>query len=441
MKNEKFCFSKGTGLIALIGIVLVGVVLAMQMVGSKSTSTSTRASASQARSVVLMNCNTTIDPTTKANYALNKVYYVDYSSQPNRHYKGQKVDPNGRVVWSAGSSTALQIGVSEITIGIGNYCSDKSIVNGKSVGIAESCNDISYEAGGCTQGLYQKGAYDAAGPFYANSSCLGKILKSDESGQVATLSDLQGANGVFYCGDNTHAKSTANGAAYRLKVAMEFACPNYKGTGNDDNGLVIFYYQNGRYYSDSRLNLESDVTDMGVGNFCNKIARPAKNSGTLGAGATQVSCGTLGGSAAKYVSKIGAQYYYDIEAIYEADDTNIKLYCADSGDVTSFTAQSNTYSKIVCSRFVAGGDDTVNLFFKGGAYFHDVLGQKEVSPSYVTNVCTNTPKTYKCGTYGTFSAAPTKKNQPVVTFDGVSFTVNGAEGFDSAKLQAYCTAN
>lgn len=44
MKNEKFCFSKGTGLIALVGIVLVAAALLMGGLSSKSTSTSTRAS-------------------------------------------------------------------------------------------------------------------------------------------------------------------------------------------------------------------------------------------------------------------------------------------------------------------------------------------------------------------------------------------------------------
>jgi hypothetical protein len=44
MKNEKFCFSKGTGLIALVGIVLVAAALLMGSLAGKSTSTSTRAS-------------------------------------------------------------------------------------------------------------------------------------------------------------------------------------------------------------------------------------------------------------------------------------------------------------------------------------------------------------------------------------------------------------
>ncbi|MCX6732338.1 MAG: hypothetical protein NTV98_02250, partial [Candidatus Roizmanbacteria bacterium] len=39
MKNEKFCFSKGTGLIALVGIVLVGLVIVMTNLPSTSTST------------------------------------------------------------------------------------------------------------------------------------------------------------------------------------------------------------------------------------------------------------------------------------------------------------------------------------------------------------------------------------------------------------------
>ena len=42
MKNEKFCFSKGTGLIALVGVLLVGFVLLTQMT-NQSISTSTRA--------------------------------------------------------------------------------------------------------------------------------------------------------------------------------------------------------------------------------------------------------------------------------------------------------------------------------------------------------------------------------------------------------------
>ena len=42
MKNEKFCFSKGIGLIALVGVLLVGFVLLTQMT-NQSTSTSTRA--------------------------------------------------------------------------------------------------------------------------------------------------------------------------------------------------------------------------------------------------------------------------------------------------------------------------------------------------------------------------------------------------------------
>ncbi len=43
MKNEKFCFSKGTGLIALVGVLLVGFVLVNQMVTDTKTSTDSRA--------------------------------------------------------------------------------------------------------------------------------------------------------------------------------------------------------------------------------------------------------------------------------------------------------------------------------------------------------------------------------------------------------------
>lgn len=43
MKNEKFCFSKGTGLIALVGVLLVGFVLFTQMANSP-TSSNTKAS-------------------------------------------------------------------------------------------------------------------------------------------------------------------------------------------------------------------------------------------------------------------------------------------------------------------------------------------------------------------------------------------------------------
>ena len=39
MKNEKFCFSKGTGLIALVGIVLVGLVIVMTNLPSTNTTT------------------------------------------------------------------------------------------------------------------------------------------------------------------------------------------------------------------------------------------------------------------------------------------------------------------------------------------------------------------------------------------------------------------
>ena len=44
MKNEKFCFNKGVGLIAFIGIVLIGFVLASQTLTSTKTSTNSRAS-------------------------------------------------------------------------------------------------------------------------------------------------------------------------------------------------------------------------------------------------------------------------------------------------------------------------------------------------------------------------------------------------------------
>lgn len=45
MKNEKFCFSKGTGLIAIVGILLVGFVIANQTLTDTKTSTNSRASA------------------------------------------------------------------------------------------------------------------------------------------------------------------------------------------------------------------------------------------------------------------------------------------------------------------------------------------------------------------------------------------------------------
>ena len=44
MKNEKFCFSKGTGLIALVGIFLVGFIIANQALTNTQTSTNSRAS-------------------------------------------------------------------------------------------------------------------------------------------------------------------------------------------------------------------------------------------------------------------------------------------------------------------------------------------------------------------------------------------------------------
>lgn len=43
MQNEKFCFNKGVGLIALVGIVLITLVLVSQTLMSTQTSTSTRA--------------------------------------------------------------------------------------------------------------------------------------------------------------------------------------------------------------------------------------------------------------------------------------------------------------------------------------------------------------------------------------------------------------
>lgn len=43
MKNEKFCFSKGTGLIALVGIILVGAVFAMNYMTSNQQTTGTKA--------------------------------------------------------------------------------------------------------------------------------------------------------------------------------------------------------------------------------------------------------------------------------------------------------------------------------------------------------------------------------------------------------------
>ncbi len=52
MKNEKFCFSKGTGLIALVGVLLVGFVLANQMVTDTKTSINSRAGGGTAPSSV-----------------------------------------------------------------------------------------------------------------------------------------------------------------------------------------------------------------------------------------------------------------------------------------------------------------------------------------------------------------------------------------------------
>lgn len=45
MKNEKFCFNKGTGLVAIVGILLIGFVLANQTLTNTQTSTNSRASA------------------------------------------------------------------------------------------------------------------------------------------------------------------------------------------------------------------------------------------------------------------------------------------------------------------------------------------------------------------------------------------------------------
>lgn len=44
MKNDKFCFSKGTGLIALVGVLLVGFVLFTQVATNTQTSTNSKAS-------------------------------------------------------------------------------------------------------------------------------------------------------------------------------------------------------------------------------------------------------------------------------------------------------------------------------------------------------------------------------------------------------------
>jgi len=61
MKNEKFCFSKGTGLIALVGILLVGFVLFTQVVQNQQTSTNSRAglNCTQVKDVINSIVNTT----------------------------------------------------------------------------------------------------------------------------------------------------------------------------------------------------------------------------------------------------------------------------------------------------------------------------------------------------------------------------------------------
>jgi len=76
MKNEKLCFSKQTGLIALVGVVIVGMVgLAIAMTSLPSTSTSTRASGCWSQS-----CSSLLKGSSGFVYYNGKDYFPPYDS-------------------------------------------------------------------------------------------------------------------------------------------------------------------------------------------------------------------------------------------------------------------------------------------------------------------------------------------------------------------------
>lgn len=205
MKNEKFCFSKGTGLIALVGVLLVGFVLFTQA-ANQPTSSSSRASAV----LPSTDCATINDGVG------GRLFYTKVSAGKVQYFK----DDAGKY---------------EIVEGVGKYCK-------LDVATSTVCRNVQMENANCKKMLFQKGDVDE---FYTNASCLGKILKAD--GAVATAVDLQTAS-VGYCV-----------SSWSAVTQLQFACPAPRGAIN-------FFYSNGKYYKDAAM--KYDVTSYGVGNMC-----------------------------------------------------------------------------------------------------------------------------------------------------------------------------
>lgn len=419
MKNEKFCFSKGTGLIALVGVLLVGAVLFAQAV-NQPTSTNTRASSP---TISTVSCSTAGGDETKN-------YYVKYIGTTAHYYKDAAAN-------------------FEIVEGLGIYCQarlacrDLRNEEGVAIPVAATASTGQYNAylRNCIRPLFQKGTTDE---YYTNSLCLGKILK-DANGAIATKTDLIGD---LYCGTaekkiaNNSRLTDSDSVALNATVTLQYPCPDSAG------GLLIFYYKAGKYYAKADASGAFDVTDSGVGNMC-KLA--AENKGVSSEGVERVNCGSIGGLATQIVGKKGTQYYYDTEGKYEiGNTTDLKDFCGQPNRYSTFLDAQKRAAKVDCTAYdKTNGKADVVTYYGGYAhvptsyydyrdyFFADAARAVRYEHMDGVNLCSKVPQTFTCEQW--FKNLPNdKKGMKFTTLDEKSFKMGVYTPFDLNVLIQKC---
>ena len=383
MKNEKFCFSKATGLIVLLSVLLVGV-LAFSYVSNKPTSTSTRAAMEE--NYTQADCKG-VDKGNLKGVEGRKYYYTYDNDNVIHYFKTNDVKHNTKY---------------EIVEGLGTYCTLQVDAN-------TTCRDVRTENNDCIRPIYEKGD----GKLYADSSCLGTILNPDGTGVAATKDNLAGDK---YCGEQQK-----SGMSVYKGVPIQYDCPDNKG------GLAIFYFYNGKYYAN---NTHTDEITEGIGNMCKSI-----DTGVNVSGLKRVSCGTLGGTVKKVVSTAPIenvkhdQWFYDIDGIYQAEDINaIKEFCKNSTP-SVLLVQNSIILKVSCERFTEGGLSSANLYMMGSHRYADYQRKKEYKLVSAENICKGEKQTFTCDKIGGY-----KSDLQFATLDEVDYYMPPA---DTTKIDRY----
>jgi hypothetical protein len=217
MKNEKFCFSKGTGLIALVGIVLVAAAILMSSLSGQSTSTSTRAN-------TLTSCDSG---------------YSIWNTATKKHERGSvAVDAcerfaYGTTNYNTGKKCIFVIGAAYANLKVNLVaCPIPCIYGDKVLGEGSSNGFETF----ITPPPSKPTGKGAATTYY-----LGNYLGKNENGSVIPgrscimerRDDEEGFSGIFtgkVCDFNSHVYNTVGG---RAKVVSDRGC-NQKGSQMTD---------------------------------------------------------------------------------------------------------------------------------------------------------------------------------------------------------------